>query len=621
MSESTKSPYGFSIRRIPEAEQQPVQAPAAEKKEAKPPQPPPVETPKQEEKPEKLLHCSFCGKNQHEVRKLVAGPSVYICNECTDLCVEIIAEETRQDSDEVSISAEAESGLAAQSGTSSGGYFYSPARVLSCVSAIAGSHLVQEVTCRRSPNGEWWIGMVLPVEQVAHIIWTAGGQPFTRTHKQWLAVSLSGDSPNGRAETLDVDNWEQVELSDLLAGTALHPRPLTGMPEVHVVAPPALSQWILRRASSLGVRVGMVAAMSAPLHQRDSSGSGVLLLRLRMENGDVPLSLVRAIAKLPYTLVTRPVGLDGNRLLVDVNFQAPLSDALLGSMVPAQETWVLGAPELGHWRLLLQGNEVDGSTLLDAPTLEMMELPDGEAPKLPEAIPVRIIQRRDNGRIDAVLLDDQELDWVRLFMANRPAGEAAFILPGAGKHLFTSPGGLSGVLPFGIPLTHLRPGGLFLEAGLDFYPALPETARKQTFRLDEETVVVVTQTNAYRFRQVDMFPAWALWVGEVMDAEVGSISERTRMILARLDADLRRQEAGNLKMPLPPSWMGTARKLLGMRGDAEERPRTDRGASLEQAQRAELAGDFVRAAEIMEQLGNMPQAGRLYEKAANKASS
>ena len=37
-------------------------------------------------KDQKKLHCSFCGKNQDEVKKLIAGPSVYICNECVDLC-------------------------------------------------------------------------------------------------------------------------------------------------------------------------------------------------------------------------------------------------------------------------------------------------------------------------------------------------------------------------------------------------------------------------------------------------------------------------------------------------------------------------------------------------------
>ncbi|MGB5446446.1 MAG: ATP-dependent protease ATP-binding subunit ClpX [Psychromonas sp.] len=40
-----------------------------------------------------LLYCSFCGKSQHEVKKLIAGPSVYICNECVDLCDDIIREE------------------------------------------------------------------------------------------------------------------------------------------------------------------------------------------------------------------------------------------------------------------------------------------------------------------------------------------------------------------------------------------------------------------------------------------------------------------------------------------------------------------------------------------------
>lgn len=41
----------------------------------------------------KLLYCSFCGKSQHEVRKLIAGPSVYICDECVSLCTDIIREE------------------------------------------------------------------------------------------------------------------------------------------------------------------------------------------------------------------------------------------------------------------------------------------------------------------------------------------------------------------------------------------------------------------------------------------------------------------------------------------------------------------------------------------------
>jgi len=47
-------------------------------------------------KDEKLLYCSFCGKSQHEVRKLIAGPSVFICDECVDLCTDIIREEINE---------------------------------------------------------------------------------------------------------------------------------------------------------------------------------------------------------------------------------------------------------------------------------------------------------------------------------------------------------------------------------------------------------------------------------------------------------------------------------------------------------------------------------------------
>ncbi|MFT5717283.1 MAG: ATP-dependent Clp protease ATP-binding subunit ClpX [Oleiphilaceae bacterium] len=48
----------------------------------------------------KLLYCSFCGKSQHEVRKLIAGPSVFICDECVDLCNDIIREEIQESATE-----------------------------------------------------------------------------------------------------------------------------------------------------------------------------------------------------------------------------------------------------------------------------------------------------------------------------------------------------------------------------------------------------------------------------------------------------------------------------------------------------------------------------------------
>ena len=47
----------------------------------------------EDKKADQTLYCSFCGKSQHKVRKLIAGPTVSICDECTLLCVDIIAED------------------------------------------------------------------------------------------------------------------------------------------------------------------------------------------------------------------------------------------------------------------------------------------------------------------------------------------------------------------------------------------------------------------------------------------------------------------------------------------------------------------------------------------------
>ena len=59
-------------------------------------------------KPDKMdrhLRCSFCGKSRDEVRKLIAGPTVYICDECVNLCNDIIAERYRQNADDLKLRA------------------------------------------------------------------------------------------------------------------------------------------------------------------------------------------------------------------------------------------------------------------------------------------------------------------------------------------------------------------------------------------------------------------------------------------------------------------------------------------------------------------------------------
>lgn len=46
---------------------------------------------------DKVLHCSFCGKSQNEVKKLIAGRGVYICDECIDVCINIVSQEVKEE--------------------------------------------------------------------------------------------------------------------------------------------------------------------------------------------------------------------------------------------------------------------------------------------------------------------------------------------------------------------------------------------------------------------------------------------------------------------------------------------------------------------------------------------
>jgi ATP-dependent Clp protease ATP-binding subunit ClpX len=52
-------------------------------------------------KPKHMMYCSFCGKSQHEVKKLIAGPAVFICDVCTGLCRKIIEAESEADAKKV----------------------------------------------------------------------------------------------------------------------------------------------------------------------------------------------------------------------------------------------------------------------------------------------------------------------------------------------------------------------------------------------------------------------------------------------------------------------------------------------------------------------------------------
>jgi len=486
------------------------------------------------------------------------------------------------------------------------GYFSDPGGALAFLGAAVGARLTASVRLRRSPEGPWWIEIPAAWQRAAHLIRAAGGRPFTKITEHWRAVPVSGEpSAMGRENDLDVATWMPVELVDLLAVTALRPARLPSVATLDVVVPGALGRWVLRRVLALNIKVGIVNVMRQSL-RGNSQESGALSLRLTARRGSIPLSLLRALTSLPYTLVAQAVGPGTRRLLVDVRHRLPLlTEGWVADLVPQEQIWVLGGPDIGHWRLRLLGDEVDGSDFLEYPSLPVAAVVPNADGREPARIPIKLITRRESrARVDGLLVDESELNWLRPLLMARPADEPIFLLPGAGHHLVLAPGGLAGTLPLGIALDHLGPGGLYLEKGLAFYPPLPEVARQRLFQLTEQRVVAVVAKGAYGFDSRRMVPAWTLWIGEAPPVQEG-LSPGGERLLARLSATVRQ---------------AVDKEMAAL---AEQQPAvipkssvTRRLRRLEEAQRAELEGDWVRAAELLEAAGELVRAARLYERAA-----
>ena len=486
-----------------------------------------------------------------------------------------------------------------------GATFRSASKVLAFLGSAFSAGMVNEAVVRRSPHQGWWVELEVDYDRTCALIWTAGGRPFAAVGSQWVALSVSGELP-AEQETpliLEVNDWAIVELATLLAETHLLSGRYRGAAILDVVVPGLLGRWVLRRSAALGLKVQICPVQRYALGQPGGQPSSALRLRLQAPpNRVIPAALVHSLTHLPYVIVAEPLALEGRDLLVDVRHRLPLPSLLVQQMIPAGETWVLGPPDVGYWCLQADGDEIEGALLLEAPPMEMIPLPPQTDCRAIAPIPVQLVSRPGLRRpVDAVLLDDRELAWLRSWLMGRPMGETAFVLPGQGRHLLTAPGGLAGAVPFGDPLSWMGPGSLYVALGTTFYPPLPDAARQTRFELGGDRVVVVLPDTAYRFDLAQMLPAWSLWVGDAPEVK-GGLSPRGKQLLASLSAAIRQAEAQ--PMPLPPQ--------------IQMRPvtRSERVRLLERAQRLELRGEWVQAAELLEKAGYPGPAGRLYERAA-----
>lgn len=481
----------------------------------------------------------------------------------------------------------------------SAGLFPSPGAVLAFLAAAVGARLADDATCRQGPEGRWLATVALPWQRVASLVWAAGGRAYAGSGTQWHSIPMPDGPPATGAAPLDVSTWPPVALAALLGHLPLRPAARRPLSSLDVVVPAALGRWALRRAVGLGLRPRLTAARRQPL-VGDGPETGVFLLHLEAGRRALPWSLVYALSSLPYTTTARAVGTEAGRLLVDVRLRFPFAQSLLSGMVPAGEVWVLGGRDVGHGRLQLSGEAIDGSLLLrTAAAPAPAPPPDERRPTRPDPLAVSLVPNPDGmGRTDALLLDDAELGWLRPFLMTRPLGERTFLLPGDGRHLLLAPGGLT-TLPFGLPLRRIGPGGLYLESGLAFYPPLPAAAREEIFGSGPTHCVAVGREGSFRYDVTTLLPAWTLWAGPAPEVRDG-VSAAGEGLLGSLSAALQRREAAAAPPP------------------EADRPgaAATRGRLLREAQQAELAGDLLTAAERLEAAGELGAAGRLYERAA-----
>ncbi|MFD0272335.1 hypothetical protein ACFVHB_00305 [Kitasatospora sp. NPDC127111] len=411
-----------------------------------------------------------------------------------------------------------------------------------------------------------------------------------------LAVRYGGEVYEGGWVPGPAGDWRPAGPADL----AVHAPPgrlPEALDDVSVLVSGPLGRWVLRHSMRRGVPAGFMA-----VDRVDERGTVTdrswLLVRLRSPHGPVPAALLASLLRLPDTVVCRRASPDG-RLLIDVRLRLPLDDRHLLDALPEDVRQVL--PAAGPaWYWSPAGIESEAA-LLAVPEHRPVAAapPAGGTRAVPGSgapMTVRVVASPAAAtvRTDAVLVEDDELDLLRHFLLGRPLHESAFLVFGPGRHLVSAAPGLARGLPFGIPLRHVGPGGLYVESGCALSPPLPPSAREEVFGLRPDTVTVLGRGGAWRL-DARPVPAWTLWLPEP-PAFVAGVSDTAREILRRLGEEETEEPAPEAAGP----GTGEARRRL-----------------LQEAAELTLQREYRAAAERLEAVGHFLQAAQMYERAAD----
>jgi hypothetical protein len=519
------------------------------------------------------------------------------------------------------------------------GRFVAAAHALTFAEQAMQAEQRDEMDCYRAGDGSWWVAARLPLGAAREMAGLGGGRLYIRTASGFAGDRGWGD-PSAAGPATDMPELTPVTLLDLVRVAGVHPVPAAVLNEVCVLVPGHLVRGVLERAQDLRLQASyqlirldplFTAAPAAPswssyavwlstaptpvppadpmTGQAGSGPSGPAQRAL-------PTALLSALADDPFALVCRPVE---RTLLISYGSASPLSDAALARLVAAagDETWLLAPPPEGCARVSWTGQPLDASGLVElSPAHQLIDLDGsqsqiepaagspGPAPRALSLVPTHA----HTAQVDAVLLDDTDLDCLALLLAGDPLADAAMLIRGAGRHLLTAPGGLLTELAVGEPLTCIGPGSIYLPLGFRLDPPVGPAARAALFRPDRQVAQVMLRDARLGYDLETAEPLWHLWAGPAPDLD-RQLPRTAVAVLAQAAA-----EVGD--RPKAPD---RQRSLIGRptpRPLSEPEPNPD--AWRQQAYQAELAQDYTTAAQLYARHNEPLRAARLWEREAKE---
>jgi hypothetical protein len=515
------------------------------------------------------------------------------------------------------------------------GRFASAAGALAFAGQAMQAMQEDSAQCHRATDGSWWVAGTLPLSPAREMAGLGGGRLYVATEGGFIQDRGWGDEPAG-GQAVSLPRRAPVSLLDLIRIAGLHPVPVLPLREACVLAPGYLVREVVERAQDLRLRTTYQLIQFHRLFSTDGAGTGppwasyaiwlatqpnVGAARLEHpgKSGEpLPAALLAALADNPFVLVCRPVD---RTLLITYGYASPLSDGMLARLVKAtgDETWLLAPPPEGCGRITRTGPALDAGNLVNLGSAHRLlntdagpaYLESATTASAPVARPLSLVPTIAHAaQVDAVLLDDGDLECLPLLLAGDPLADSALLVRGAGRHLLTAPGGLLTEVAVGEPLTCIGPGGIYAPLGYRLEPPIGPSARAALFRPEKMIAQVMLRQARLGFDLKAAEPLWRLWAGPLPELNL----QMPRWGLFEMDQAA--AEVGDQSLAAKPDRSRSPWDDLIPRPEAG--PELDPSSWRQQAYQAELNRNYVLAAHLYARNGEPLRAARMWERDAQE---